>query len=644
MGKYEELFSPVRLGAHMLKNRIIMPGMDTNFCNADGTVSPQMLSYYGKRARGGVGMIILEYTSVDYPAGRGSLIQLQLAEREVVPGFRALADLVHSCDTKLLAQLHHAGTRAVQVPGIRVVGPVDDKSGKTPIYGLTAGEIKGLTGKFAIAAKHAQEAGLDGVEVHAGHGYLLGQFLSPLTNTRTDEYGGDTSGRTRFLVEIIRAIREACGPAFLISVRLAVKDWDPRGLKVEEGIEIAKIVDRESVDLLNLTTGIKYGYMSASETQDRPDGFRLDLARAVKPHVKTPVSIVGKLRTGEMCNDVIKSKTADLVVVGRQLICDPNWPDKLREGREDEVRRCLNCLDGCYSALGINSGIRCAINPYVGYESMYDEDNLPRVHDPKRVVVIGGGVTGMQAAVTAAERGHKVKLIEKDSVLGGQMIIASVPPHKDILKSTTDYFELRMHKEGVEVRLGMEADVESVAALKPDTVILATGSVPAVPPIPGIDTAVQSWDILSGDYTMPEGKRVVIIGGGNVGCETALHMLEHGNSITILEMLDTVSGGQEKTHRARDLDIMKKAGVNIQTLARVQKVTAEGVEYVDKDGQTILAQADLVVVSTSQRPAGEDLAQKLVTKGINVKRAGDAVAMGKIRVNVRSGFHAGYDA
>lgn len=642
MKPYPSLFSPVRIGSHVLKNRIIMSAMHTNNCNSDGSVSPADIAHYAKRARGGAGMITIAFVSVDYPVGCGSPTQPQLADPSVIPGFRAIADSVQPYGAKLIAQLHHAGMRAFPKPGIKIMGPVEDLSGKIPVHGMTKDDIAALTSKFAKAAKHAQIAGLDGVELHAGHGYLLSQFLSPLTNTRTDEYGGDAEGRARFLLETVQAVRKACGPQFILSVRLAVRDWDPKGQSLEDGIAFAKLLDGK-VDLINITTGARFGALSNSETQDKPDGFRLNLARAVKPHVKTPVSIVGKLRTGEMCESVIKDGVADLVVVGRQLLCDPEWPNKLNTGRDREIRKCLNCME-CYSSVSNLSSVRCAINPYCGFDSVYDEGNLPRVDKPRKVVVVGGGVTGMQAALTAAERGNTVTLLEKSAKLGGQLHLACVPPDKEILSAIPGYFGMRLKQEGVEVRLGVDADADSVAALKPDTVILATGSLPSVPPIPGIERAVKSWDILDGTYAAPQGKRVVIIGGGAVGCDTALYFLTKQNMITIIEMLGQVASGQEGTHRTRDLEIMEKGGVNIQTLAAVQSVSDAGVAYTDKDGVSCLAEADLVVVSTGQRPAGADLALALEEKGIAVKRAGDAVAIGKIRTNVRSGFLAGYDA
>ena len=644
MQPYAKLFSPLKLGGQMLKNRIVMPSMATNSCNVDGSVSQTVISHYAKRARGGVGLIIIEFISVDFPAGRGSVTQLQLKEPFVRPGFHAIADAVHPYGTKVLAQLHHAGARSVPTPGVKLVGPVDEGEGTSKVYGMDKNMIADLKQKFVNAAIHAQQSGLDGIEIHAGHGYLLGQFLSPITNTRTDEYGGDTNGRAKFLLEIIDAIRKACGKNFIISVRLTVRDWADNGITIEEGVEFAKQVDKHGVDLINVTTGIKKGHCGASETMDKPEGFRLDLAKAVKPHVNAVVSVVGKLRTGEMCNEVIESGIADLVVVGRQLICDPNWPNKLREGREEEIRKCLSCMNGCYSSLASNSGVRCAINPYAGFDNVYDEDNLSQVVSPKNVVVVGGGVAGMQAAVTASERGNKVTLIEKTDCLGGQLHLANVPPDKEVINTTINYFENKLIKLGVDVHTGCQADADTVKGFKPDSVIIATGSLPAIPRIDGIDKAISSWKLLSGEVAMPEGEKVVVIGGGIVGCETALCLLKKNNAITIIEMIDKLASGQEGTHRGRDLAILKEGNVDIQLLACVQKVTDKGVEYINKDGETSFAEADVVVVSTGQCSVGADLGAELASDGINVKFAGDAISIGDIRSNVRSGFLVGYDA
>ena len=640
--KYKNLFSPYKLGGIMLKNRIVMPAMDTSLCDATGNPTQELCDYYERRARGGVGLIITEFTSVAAPEGLGGTTQLKINDPQAIPMYWKITDTVHAYGTRILSQLHHAGMRSVQMPGTRMMGPVDIP--EKNIHGMTEEDIRVLTEKFVAAAKNAQKANFDGVEIHAGHGYLLGQFLSPKTNTRTDAYGGSTENRARFPVEIIRAIRKACGPRFIISVRLAVKDWDPDGgLLPEEGVRIAEILDQESVDLLNLTTGIKYKWYGASETGERPDGNRLDLARAVKPHVKTPVAIVGKIRTGDMMEQVISDGTADLVCVGRQLICDPSFPNKLKYGREDEIRGCLNCLEGCYASISAARGVRCVLNPVTGFESSYDEENLPQVQKPKKVVVVGGGVTGMQAAITAAGRGHQVILLEKQDSLGGQMKLATVPPHKEMIGKAIDYFAGEVKRKGVEIRLGVDADASYIAGLKPDKVILASGSVSFVPPVPGIERGYDCWDVLA-EKDKPKGKRITIIGGGNVGVETALTLLDGNNQITILEMLPTLSGNQETSHRMRDLAELEKGGVHALTSVTVTEVTPEGVKYQTPDGNMTFVADDMLITATGQRPAGGALAEELDALGIETAKAGDAIQMGNLRINTRSGFMTGYYA
>lgn len=641
MLKYPKLFSSFRLGNHVLKNRIVMPAMDTSLCNTDGSVSTDMIRYYEKRARGGVGMIIIEYTAIDHPYGRGSASQVKINDVHVIPGFQNITNAMHAYNTKVLLQLHHAGMRAYPMPGVLPVGPSED-AGK--VHGMTIDEIAEMTKKYVVAAKNAQKAGMDGVEIHAGHGYLVNQFLSPATNFRTDEYGGSNAGRTKFLIDIIREVRKACGKNFIISVRLAAKDWDPNsGLTLEDGVEIAQLIDKEGIDLINITAGLKYKHLGGSETQEWPDGNRLDLARAIKPHVKTPVSIVGKIRAAEMCEEILEEGIADLVVMGRPLISDPNWPNKVRLGKEETVRQCLNCMEGCYAAIGAMRGVRCAINPYCGFEAAYDEDNLPLSPNPHRVVVVGGGITGMQAAITASERGHRVILLEKTNMLGGQMDTASIPPHKETLKTALEYFKKQLIAKSVEVHLEFDAAPDKIVKFKPDTVIIATGSTPTVPPIEGMELTFDSHSVLRAEKK-PTDKKITIIGGGTVGCETALYLLDGNNQITIIEMLDSISNGQESSHKARDIEILKNNEVAIHTLSAVQKVDKNVVTYKNVEGYTCYEEADIVITATGLRPNGAKLYDALSDAGIRVEMAGDAAAIGNIRTNVLSGFRVGYDA
>lgn len=641
MKQFTNLFSPIRVGTHILKNRIILAPMGGTPIGTDGTVTEEMIDYFLERAKGGAAEVILACCNVDWHNSRAGSRQLSLTDIECKNSISRLVDAVHPFGTKVLAQLHHPGSRAFN-PNFRTVsasGGITNKYG-LPVYGLDNPEVKEMIQKFIRAAKIGQSAGLDGVQIHAGHGYLISEFLSPLTNKRTDEYGGTLENRARMLIEIIKGIREACGKSFLLDVRLAVKDWAEGGNTINEGIELAKLVEAAGVDMINITTGITTVLATSTETQDKPEGNRVGLAEAIRPHVKVPISIAGKLRSPDMCEEIISNGTTNMVTLGRTLICDPYWPQKAHEGRQDQIRKCISCSEGCYNP----SGMHCALNPYAGFESRYHENEIPYAREKKKVVVIGGGAAGMQAAITAAQRGHNVILLEKEAKLGGQMIIAAVPLFKADILNYVEYMENEMRRNGIHYQLGVKATADEIAMLKPDKVIIAVGSIPAVPPIPGAENAIQSWDVLSGKVDMPRGKEIVIIGGGAIGTEIALYMAEYENKITILEMTDKLAATQQPTHRARDLHWISEKKMDVQLQAKVTNIEGTKVTYQNKNGEVAVKEADMVILSTGQKVCGQELYDQLWNMGINAELCGDSRIVGNIRQSVASGFRAGYYA
>lgn len=646
MVKYDKLFTPIRLAGHEVKNRIVMPPMGTNYANSDGAVSEKLIRHYVERAKSGTGLIVVEVTAIDYPRGKTIAQQVKLNDYNDLPGWIDLADAVHAYGAKIICQLHHAGylSSRDKANGEQPVAPSEFEYYGETARAMTTEEVDGLICKYVKSALLAQRAGLDGIEIHAGHGYLVSQFLSKARNLRTDKYGGDLKGRSTLLLTLIDQIRKACGKGFIISVRLGVVDTIPDGNTLEEGVQIAELADLAGADMLNVTTGVLGLPSTGVETQYYIDGNRLEMARAVKAKVKNAaVSIVGKLRDPEMCDKAIADGITDLVALGRAQLCDPMWVKKAEEGREGEIRKCISCSEGCFGNLVFReSTVRCALNPYLGLDRVILESDVPVAAKKKKVLVIGGGVSGMQAAITAAQRGHTVTIAEKAGKLGGQLALACVPPGKDVILTTIDWFSSELERQGVDIRLGTDADLAFIKKEAPDTVIVAEGSLPSLPPIPGLDSAVPSWDVLRGDYKIPESKKITVIGGGTVGCETAIILAKAGNTVTVLEMLPDISAGQEMTHKIDMTIEMQKLGVNVVTQALVKSVEPGIVKYTDKDGVEQAVASDVVISSTGQKSVGADLIKELKENGIRCEAVGDSLKVGNIRAAVRAGFEVGF--
>lgn len=651
MGDYPNLFSEIRVGRVALKNRIVMPPMGTNFANGDGTLTPRMVEYYTERARGGVGLIIVEAATVDYPRGRSMKCQLTIDNEYDVPRWIELADKVHSFGTKIIVQLHHAGftTYPEMSGGFESVTATNTDEIDANITkmkkarAMTTEEADEIVEKFIKAAVIAKQGKLDGVEVHCAHSYLLNDFLSPLTNKRTDKYGGGIEKRTLIATSIIRGIREACGDDFLISVRLPAKDFVPGGITFEESAVMANLMEAAGADLFNISVGFLNPINA--EPQSSSDGCRLFLAEAIKSKFKkAKAAIHGKINSPEMAERVIAEGIADLVILGRQIICDPFWPAKVEEGREDEIRRCISCNEGCLGNMFLNgSGIRCVLNPYVGFEEQDRESFTPPAVALKKVVVAGGGIAGMQAAITAAKRGHKVILLEKSNQLGGQMLTAAKPPFKGVITESLGWFTGEMKRLDVDVRLETEATIETISQLETDAVIVAIGSEPNAAPIPGIEKAVESSSILNGAVEVPKNKKIVQIGGGLVGCETAHYLIENGgNSLTILEILPDICIGFEITSKPILVDAFNKAEAVIETSAKITKIADDSVYYINKDGKEQVVPCDMVVYATGRKPLGRELTSALKHRGIQTYSIGDATIVGSFRTATRSAFDAAY--
>jgi 2,4-dienoyl-CoA reductase-like NADH-dependent reductase (Old Yellow Enzyme family)/thioredoxin reductase len=595
------LFQPITINGMTVRNRIAVPPMDTGYGSTEHEVTDQLIAYWRRRAEGGIGLIIVEYTSVD-PGGRCVPTQLGVYDDKFIPGFRRLTDTVHEHGAKIALQLHHGGVRAnPEYSGGRIVGPSalpDPGMGVVP-HELTIPEIQDLVEAFGQAARRAKEAGFDAVELHGAHGYLINEFLSPFFNHRQDAYGGSFDNRLRFAEEVIGRVRELVGPDFPVGFRIVGEEMPlGDGLLLEDSVRIAERLEEAGIDLIHVSiggVGPSLGVVVAPMAKDW--GFNVYSGAAVKRAVDIPVITVGRITDVRLADRIVASGHADLVAMGRASLADPEFPKKAQEGRLDEIRMCFGCADACTQHYR-----HCNNNPELGRELGWD---VSPVSEPKDVWVIGGGVAGLEAAHLAAQRGHKVTLFEQDAEFGGQLHAAAAPPHKEeLLNGILNRLPL-LKKYGVEVRLGTKVTADMVREAKPDAVILATGALPGRLPIPGIDRpeVVQAKDVLTRRAFV--GPKVVVLGGGMVGAETAEYLADYERDVTIIEMLDDIAADMPSNPRGYLLHRLGQLGARIVTGARAEAILDEGV-LVEIDGKKqVIGPFTNIVLATGSNPTNE---------------------------------------
>ncbi len=631
------LFQPIRVGGIEIKNRIVMPPMDTCAFNFDGTVTPKLLPYMRNRAKGGTGLIIQECADTSWPQGKNGPRELRMDVPDSITFLHDMTNVVHSFGTKIILQLNHAGFQSnpVNCDGLQSVCPSDFNGARA----LTNEEVKKIVQDFIICSINAKQAGYDGIELHAAHGYLLNCFLNPSINKREDEYGGALENRFRMVKEIIEGIREKCGKPFIISVRIGSED-NP-GNTLEDAVQIAVMCEQAGADMVNMSSGFNPP-MNTNPTQWAKEGLYLHYSEAVKKAVKIPVAIVGKLKTPQVCADAITEGKADLVCIGRQLLCDPEWPNKIMHDKIDQIRPCLSCFDGCMGALlSRNEITRCSINPYVGFEDFQSENNVAKTANPKKVLVVGGGISGMQFAIISAKRGNQVILAEKDSQLGGQMMLAGMTPHKEAVLKALKWFGEECVRTGVEIHLNQNVDLAYVNEVKPDQVVIAAGAVFSMPPIEGIEHAVNGADVIARKIDAGTDKDIVVIGGGVAGAELAHRLVLEGNRVSVLEMLPDICNGGELFHTMLLKDYLNK-NANVLTSVAVKKITADSVEYEDKDHVRHTVKADMTTVCAGQRKMGIDLYNALLEAGYEAYRIGNNERAANFLNATRSAFELAY--
>jgi 2,4-dienoyl-CoA reductase-like NADH-dependent reductase (Old Yellow Enzyme family)/thioredoxin reductase len=644
MSALNHLLSPITIKTMELRNRAVMPPLGTNLGNPDGTVSKENIAYLRRRAQGEPGLIITEITAV-HPGGIVSPNQLGAYDDRFMPGLKQIVSLAHEAGSKVAMQIHHAGRESFFLLSQgKAIGPsaIPSIVFKGTPREMTIDDINEVIAAFGTAARRARETGFDAVEIHCAHGYLLTQFLSALSNQRTDEYGGATlKARSRFVVEVIRAVRKAVGAEFPVSIRISAEECIKGGYTADDMQTILPDFVTAGADIIHASFGTHGS--PAGITQAPPEyepGFNAWLARKVKDVVDVPVIAVGRFTDPALADEVIGRGDADLVAFGRQFLADPDFLIKSREGRTGDIRKCIACNQGCIEREILGEGnIRCSINPETGQETIYPAGPAAK---PKSVWVVGSGPGGLTAAFEAARLGHTVTLFEKDQELGGQIRYARIPPHKEIYGEWIDWLIHQVKRASITIKAGTEVTEAMLREKKPEYVILATGGEKIIPKIAGIDCPhiCDAWQVLSG--AVSPGKHVLVIGGGLIGMETADYLGSRGSEVTLVEImkrspvLKITSHGYMLHKRLRERNSRLLFSTSIKEIGE-DKVTIE-----TEGKEATVTPIDQVVVAVGLK-SKDDLKATLEKSGIPHMVIGDARKARRIIEATEEGARAAWD-
>lgn len=594
---YPNIFKPITVNRTTFKNRVVMTPMGTNYGEPDGQMSYQHINYYRLRAKGGTGLIIVENANVDFPTGSNGTSQIRIDHDSFMPRLYKLTDTIHDEGGMVAIQINHAGASASSArTGVQPVSSsnVPSKDGGEEPRPLTKEEMEVIVKKYGEAAKRAVTAGFDAVEVHCGHSYLISQFLSPIYNKRTDEFGGSPENRARFGRMVLEEVRKQVGPFTPILCRISSDEMLPGGNTLEDCLEYLQYFD-EFVDVYNVSAGLNQSLQYQIDSNCYADGWRSYMAKAVKEKYGKPVITMGNIRSPKVANEILERGDADFIGIGRGLIADPDWVNKAEFGCEDDIRKCISCNIGCAgNRIGNNRPIRCTVNPAVLEGEEYRK---LKVNKACNVVVIGGGTTGMEAACTAAEVGCSVFLIEKADHLGGLAVEISKFPDKNRLRDFPDYLERRIAKlHNLHTFLSTEATPEFVKSLNPDVIVNATGSLPLILPIPGLKENVNKeggkvktvLGVIDNLPNYPEdltGKKAVIVGGGAVGLDVVEYFAPKGADTTVIEMMPAIGAGLDPITKVSIADLMKKYDVHQRPSTALQEVKPDCFVVKNPDGE-----------------------------------------------------------
>jgi 2,4-dienoyl-CoA reductase-like NADH-dependent reductase (Old Yellow Enzyme family)/thioredoxin reductase len=593
------LLKAIRIKKMELKNRMVLPPMGTLFGTpGSGTVSERLKGYIEARAKGGVGLIIVEYTAVS-PSGRASIRQLGIWSDRFIQGLSELAEIAHHYSSKICIQLHHAGREAdANLCNSKPVAPspLAGASGMIPKE-LSLIEIKNLIDSFAEGAGRAKDAGFDCIEIHGAHGYLVSQFMTPIANHRKDQYGmGSAGGLSTFPVDIVKAVRQRVGSDYPILFRISGDEHISGGRSLPESIAITKKLVDAGVDMIDVSAGLLQSGEWIIPSNEAMSGLHVQAAAAIRKAVGVPVIAVGKIHKPELAEEIISAGKADLVALGRALLVDPEFPNKVTEGRFDEIRYCVHCLQGCY-----NDPVLCTQNPELGHEWT---KRIRPAEVMKKVFVVGSGPAGLEAARIAALRGYKVSVYEKNSCFGGQVNLAVLPPYKSDLKDVIDNRLKELKSLQVKLELGIEFTIDIVEKYKPDVVVIATGGSPLKPQIKGLDSANTffAWDVLEGRVVLD--KNILIIGAGSVGAETADYLLSKGKNLFLVDFISEIAADVPYANRVALLKRLK-GSIEILLSTEIVDINGDNILVRVNGKKKVLKGIDQIVLATGIKPVNE---------------------------------------
>ncbi len=607
---FPNLFREGQIGKVKIRNRIVMSPMMVHFGGIMGEVTQQTIDHYVARAKGGAGLIITGGTEFfPFPTSRLDTYAggLSIAEDKYKKGLADLTEAVHAWGAKIFIQLSHSGRTqsAASLKGYQPVSsspvPATRPGGAYPTpRALTRGEIFEFVERWAQGALRAKQSGFDGASLHMAHGTLMTSFISPLLNIREDDFGGTLENRMRFPAGVVRRIKELCGADFPVDVRFSVDEFKEGGVTIKDSPLIAQMFQEAGADSINMSSAFYDNLHKSNDIMRNKEGWKRYMWQAVTKEIKGPTIACGGLRHPEFCEKVLAEGDADFVGLGRSLLADPEWPMKAAEGKLEDIRYCISCMT-CLKHVFATGANRCAVNPDWGRRRDFTELKPP--DRTKKVMVVGSGPGGMEAARIAAMRGHDVTIYGKEKQMGGQLLVAAKPPGKDKLLWIRDYEETQLKKLGVNIQLGTEVTPELVEREKPDAVILATGAEPDIPDIEGIggENVVTAVDVLAGKVEL-NNQSVVIAGGGMIGAEVGEFLLDRGNKVIIVEMLPTIASDMDPLNRQGLMEALEGREIVFLTNSEIQAITDKGVSFIDKkSGEKQLVEGDTVVLALGSK-------------------------------------------